>query len=327
MLASELLVELDAVGARAVIIPMHEPTGYAAANEYVAGVAADSNGRLVAFCRLNPAVSPVEEARRSFEAGARGIKLHPRAEQFGLTDDGVDDIVAFAHERRLPILIHAGRGIPALGRDVLQFAERYPDARFILAHSAICDLGWVWRELPRHRNVFVDTSWWGAERSADRVRARPAGQPPLGQRPPVHDATVDRHHHHPLRAPGGAFPDAAGGHPRRADGAPPGRRRAARPRAGPRGSRPQAEPAAPPRRRLARARDRPNVSRRQRVRDARAGAARLRRRRREYPSDSTPSGASSSCSTARSASPGRTPKRAPPTIRAFARSCWLRCSR
>ena len=161
MSASELLVELDAVGARAVIIPMHEPTGYAAANEYVAGVAADSNGRLVAFCRLNPAVSPVEEARRSFEAGARGIKLHPRAEQFGLTDDGVEDIVAFAHERRLPILIHAGRGIPALGRDVLRLAERYPDARFILAHSAICDLAWVWRELPRYRNVFVDTSWWG----------------------------------------------------------------------------------------------------------------------------------------------------------------------
>ena len=140
---------------------MHEPTGYTAANEHVAGVAADSRGRLIAFCRLNPAVSPVEEARRSFDAGARGIKLHPRAEQFQLTDDGVEDIVAFAHERRLPILIHAGRGIPALGRDVLRLAKSYPDARFILAHSAICDLAWIWRELPQHRNVFVDTSWWG----------------------------------------------------------------------------------------------------------------------------------------------------------------------
>ncbi|MGE5274362.1 MAG: protein kinase domain-containing protein [Verrucomicrobiota bacterium] len=157
----QLVAELDAVGSRAVIIPMHEPTGYAAANEHVVAAAAESGGKLVAFCRVNPAVSPVEEARRSVDAGARGIKLHPRAEQFQLADDGVEEIFAFAHERRLPILIHAGRGIPALAHDVLRLAQRYPDARVILGHSAICDLAWVWRELPRHRNVFIDTSWWG----------------------------------------------------------------------------------------------------------------------------------------------------------------------
>ena len=157
----QLVAELDAVAARAVIIPMHEPTGYAAANEHVVAAAAESGGKLVAFCRVNPAVSPVEEARRSVDAGARGIKLHPRAEQFQLSDEGVEDVFAFAHERRIPILIHAGRGIPALAHDVLRLAQRYPDARVILGHSAICDLAWVWRELPRHRNVFIDTSWWG----------------------------------------------------------------------------------------------------------------------------------------------------------------------
>ena len=60
----------------------------------------------------------------------------------------------------MPILIHAGRGIPALGRDTLELAERYPGARLILAHAAVSDLAWLWRLMPEHPNLFIDTSWW-----------------------------------------------------------------------------------------------------------------------------------------------------------------------
>jgi uncharacterized protein len=156
----ELLAELDTVGSRGIVIPMQEPAGYAAANEHVIAAARDSGGKLVALCRVNPAVEPLAEARRSVDAGACGIKLHPRAERFQLSDEGVEGIFAFAHERRLPVLLHAGRGIPALARDALRLADRYPGARIILGHSAICDLAWVWRELPQRPNVFIDTSWW-----------------------------------------------------------------------------------------------------------------------------------------------------------------------
>ena len=55
------------------------------------------------------------EAERSLAAGAKGIKLHPRAEEFTLDHPAVRRLVALANERSLPILIHAGRGIPALG--------------------------------------------------------------------------------------------------------------------------------------------------------------------------------------------------------------------
>lgn len=58
------------------------------------------------------------------------------------------------------MLIHAGRGIPALGRDTLELAERHPGAHIILAHGAVSDLAWMWRLLPQHPNVLVDTSWW-----------------------------------------------------------------------------------------------------------------------------------------------------------------------
>ena len=70
------------------------------------------------------------------------------------------EIVAVAHERRVPILIHAGRGIPALGQNTVELATEFPDARLILAHAAISDLAWLWHVLPDHPNVFIDTAWW-----------------------------------------------------------------------------------------------------------------------------------------------------------------------
>ena len=158
--AGELTEALDLAGARAVVFPMHEPAGYPPANDRILAAAAASEGRLVAFCRLDPAKGAVREAERCLAAGARGLKLHPRAEAFSLADPRVADIFALAHERRLPIVIHAGRGIPALGRHVLELSARFPDARPILAHAGVSDLAWIWRRLDDHPSVFFDTAWW-----------------------------------------------------------------------------------------------------------------------------------------------------------------------
>jgi len=158
---AELLQVLAAADARATVFPMHEPDGYPAANDVALAAAADSGGRLVAYCRVNPhAPGAVAEARRCLDAGARGIKLHPRAERFALAEPAVRGLAALAHERRAPMLIHAGRGIPALGRDTVELASEFPDARLILAHAAISDLAWLWRVLPEHRNIFIDSAWW-----------------------------------------------------------------------------------------------------------------------------------------------------------------------
>jgi hypothetical protein len=72
----------------------------------------------------------------------------------------VRDVMAVAHERKVPVLIHAGRGIPALGRDTVRLSGEFPDARLILAHAAISDLAWLWKVAPEHPNLFVDTAWW-----------------------------------------------------------------------------------------------------------------------------------------------------------------------
>jgi predicted TIM-barrel fold metal-dependent hydrolase len=156
----QLLDALGQVGARGVVFPMHEPDGYRAANDAALAAAAARPERLVAFCRVSPHDDALAEARRALDAGARGIKLHPRAERFGMDEPAVAELVALAHERRVPVLIHAGRGIPALGQNTVRLAERYPDATLILAHAAISDLAWLWRVLPSHRNVLIDTAWW-----------------------------------------------------------------------------------------------------------------------------------------------------------------------
>jgi uncharacterized protein len=158
--AEELVEALAAAGARGVVFPMHEPDGYAAANDEAIAAARAHPERLVAFCRVSPHDSALAEAHRALDAGARGIKLHPRAERFAMDEPVVAELVALAHERRVPVLIHAGRGIPALGQNTVRLAERFPDARLILAHAAISDLAWLWRVLPDHPNVLIDTAWW-----------------------------------------------------------------------------------------------------------------------------------------------------------------------
>ncbi len=157
----ELLSVLEAAGARgAFVFPMHEPAGYPPANDAVLAAVEGSDGLLVPFCRVNPHDHAVTEAERALAAGAKGIKLHPRAEQFTLDHPAVKSLVALAHERTLPVLIHAGRGIPALGLHAVELVEQFPNARLILAHAGICDLSWIWRVAADYPQLLFDTAWW-----------------------------------------------------------------------------------------------------------------------------------------------------------------------
>lgn len=161
--APQILHALELADARGVAFPFHEPDGYREANDHVIAASTESGGRFVAFCRVDPnAGDAVAEAARALDAGARGIKLHPRAEGFSLDEPEVRRVFELAHERRVPVLIHAGRGIPALGRHTVELARALPEARVILAHCGISDLSWIWRDARELPNLYFDTSWWAA---------------------------------------------------------------------------------------------------------------------------------------------------------------------
>jgi predicted TIM-barrel fold metal-dependent hydrolase len=156
----ELLAAVVEADARAAVFPLQEPGGYREPNAATIAFAAGTGGRLVAFGRIDPADDPVAEAQRSLDAGALGLKLHPRGEGFTLDHPALADVWALADERRLPVIVHAGRGIPALGEHAVEVCARHPGVRLILAHAGISDLAWIGRSAQQLPNLMFDTSWW-----------------------------------------------------------------------------------------------------------------------------------------------------------------------
>ena len=133
---------------------------FRAGNDRTLEFAARSEGRLIPFVRLDLTEDPIAEAERCLDRGARGIKLHPRAQKFMLNDERLAPVFAIAAERKVPILIHAGRGLPPIAADLARLVDRYPDAYLILAHAGIADLGALMRLLAGKKGVFFDTSAW-----------------------------------------------------------------------------------------------------------------------------------------------------------------------
>jgi uncharacterized protein len=133
---------------------------FRAPNNRTLAYAARSGGRLIPFARLDLGEQPVEEAVRCLDAGARGIKLHPRAQRFLLDDERLAPIFELAADRRVPILIHGGRGLPPIADHLARLVERYPDAPLIIAHAGIADLAGLTGHFSGVPGVYFDTSVW-----------------------------------------------------------------------------------------------------------------------------------------------------------------------
>ncbi|HYA08246.1 MAG TPA: amidohydrolase family protein [Gaiellaceae bacterium] len=150
---------------RAFVFCLDEPDrhpGFRAGNDRTLEFAARSEGRLIPFVRLALDEGPIEEARRCLDLGARGIKLHPRAQKFLLDDDRLAPVFALAAERGAPILVHAGRGLPPIAAELEHLVDSHPGAQLILAHAGIADLANLAHRFSGKRGVFFDTSVWSA---------------------------------------------------------------------------------------------------------------------------------------------------------------------
>jgi predicted TIM-barrel fold metal-dependent hydrolase len=162
----ELEKELDTYGAsRCFMFCMDEPDrhpGFSAPNDRTLAWAEKSEGRFIPFVRLDLAEGPIEEAERCLDRGARGIKLHPRAQRFLLNDERLAPVFALASERRVPILIHGGRGLPPIADHLHRLVDAHPDAQLIIAHAGIADLAALAGRFSGKAGVFFDTSVWSA---------------------------------------------------------------------------------------------------------------------------------------------------------------------
>jgi len=139
--------------------PDREPA-FRAANDRTLAAAERSGGVLIPFVRLDLAEEPIEEATRCLDLGARGIKLHPRSQGFLLNDERLAPVFALAAERRVPILIHGGRGLPPISDHLERLVDAYPQAHLIIAHGGIADLADLSEAFGGRAGVFFDTSVW-----------------------------------------------------------------------------------------------------------------------------------------------------------------------
>jgi uncharacterized protein len=159
---AESIARLDRAGqAGAVIITSADPTGYADHNDRVLVEAGESDGRFIPFLRVDPTRDDaLDEVTRSLDAGHRGIKLHPRSESFALSDPGVARVAELAAERRVPILVHAGRGMDPLGSTPLDLIDAFPRLQIILAHCGVSDLARLAPGSRTRPGLLFDTAWW-----------------------------------------------------------------------------------------------------------------------------------------------------------------------
>lgn len=170
----EMLAMFDRVGITgSFTFCLDEPNrgcAFTAANDRTLAFAAASPERILPFVRLDLDEDPIGEAHRCLDLGARGIKLHPRAQGFSVGDERLDPVFALAVERNVPILVHGGRGLPPIGDQLAALVDRYTDVRLIIAHAGIADLGGLASHFGRVPGVFFDTAVWNIVDLLDLMR-------------------------------------------------------------------------------------------------------------------------------------------------------------
>lgn len=135
-------------------------------NDAIAKVAADQAGgpvRIVTGATTHPAEEdPVAPLRRAVEElGARVLKLHCSVGDYQPDDPRLDPVWAYASEVRLPAVLHAGHAISGhTNTDELapvgRVAERWPEARLIIAHCGHRAVAGAVALAARHPAVHVD---------------------------------------------------------------------------------------------------------------------------------------------------------------------------
>src|SRR5262249_59656147 len=89
-----------------------------------------------------------------------GTEGAPGREGLGSAEGRPGPVLELAAERRVPILIHGGRGLPPIAAGLAALVERYPEATLIIAHAGIADMAHLARAMSGRKGVVFDTSTW-----------------------------------------------------------------------------------------------------------------------------------------------------------------------
>src|SRR5262249_59564776 len=89
-----------------------------------------------------------------------GTEGAPGREGLGSAEGRPGPVFGLAAERRVPILIHGGRGLPPIAAGLAALVDRYPEAHLIIAHAGIADMAHLAEAMAGRKGVVFDTSTW-----------------------------------------------------------------------------------------------------------------------------------------------------------------------
>jgi predicted TIM-barrel fold metal-dependent hydrolase len=144
-------------------------------NDYIAAVAKKYPDYFIPMAAVNPRYRGVKAAQDELERaitvlGLKGVKLYPMYDHWSADDPEVGmPIFEKAMELDIPVMVHMSTTpvedtILAYGRPITldEVARRLPNLRLLIAHS-----GWPWSDeaivvASRHRNVYLDVSFFNS---------------------------------------------------------------------------------------------------------------------------------------------------------------------
>jgi uncharacterized protein len=106
---------------------------------------------------------PVHDLTAAFDAGCIGLKIHEDVQRFAVDDPRFEPVFAAIAEREGFVLAHVGHvpwngdtndGPARIGRVL----ERHPRLRIVVAHFGVPDWAGYAARMPRHPNLFLDTT-------------------------------------------------------------------------------------------------------------------------------------------------------------------------
>jgi uncharacterized protein len=111
-------------------------------NDEVAAWCADSDGRLVPFCTVNPRARDADKEieRCVGELGVRGVKFPPWLQGFHPNEPCMVPVCEMASELGLPMLFHDGTPPYSTPLQIGELAGRFPDLQVVLGHGGLYDL-------------------------------------------------------------------------------------------------------------------------------------------------------------------------------------------
>lgn len=136
-------------------------------HDYIADLSQKYPGKFYGMANPNPHL-PEDQYCRELERcikdlGFVGVKIHTSAH--GVNPTGIDaqKVYTSARDLGIPVMIHTGAGIPFANPSlVIPAAIKYPDVKFVLAHSGMmvssAEIPIILELCP---NVYADITWSG----------------------------------------------------------------------------------------------------------------------------------------------------------------------